>query len=47
MIVITGTADEERVAEALRAAGERPVRIGEVIAASGSERVRTTGGLRL
>src|SRR3954451_17555507 len=47
MIVIVGTADEERVAEALRAAGETPVRIGEVIAAPESERVRTAGGLRI
>ncbi|MFL5198236.1 MAG: phosphoribosylformylglycinamidine cyclo-ligase, partial [Microvirga sp.] len=47
MIAIVGTADEEQVAEALGAAGEKPVRIGEVIAAPDREPVRTTGGLRI
>jgi phosphoribosylformylglycinamidine cyclo-ligase len=47
MIAIVGTADQEQVAEALVAAGEKPLRIGEVIAAPGGEPVRTTGGLRI
>ncbi|HEX8167500.1 MAG TPA: phosphoribosylformylglycinamidine cyclo-ligase [Beijerinckiaceae bacterium] len=47
MIAITAAADAERVAAALREAGERPVRIGEVVAAPDGERVRTTGALRL
>jgi phosphoribosylformylglycinamidine cyclo-ligase len=47
MIAIVARADEERVAAALVAAGEKSVRIGDVIAASDGEPVRTTGGLRI
>ncbi|HKG83553.1 MAG TPA: phosphoribosylformylglycinamidine cyclo-ligase [Beijerinckiaceae bacterium] len=47
MIAIVGTADEGQVAEALVAAGEKPLRIGEVIPAPDGEPVRTTGGLRI
>jgi phosphoribosylformylglycinamidine cyclo-ligase len=47
MIAIVGTADEEQVAAALVAAGQKPVRIGEVVAAPDGEPVRTTGGLRI
>ena len=47
MIAIVGAADEEQVVEALVAAGQKPLRIGEVIAASDGEPVRTMGGLRI
>jgi len=47
MIAIVARADEERVAETLVAAGQKALRIGEVIAAPDGEPVRTTGGLRI
>jgi phosphoribosylformylglycinamidine cyclo-ligase len=47
MIAIAGADETNGVADALRQAGEAPVRIGEVIAASEDERVRTAGRLRL
>ena len=47
MIAIAAAADADRVAEALRAAGESPVVIGVVVAAPEGERVRTAGALRL
>jgi phosphoribosylformylglycinamidine cyclo-ligase len=47
MIAIAAAADADRVAEALRTAGESPVVIGEVVAAPDGERVRTAGSLRL
>ena len=47
MIAIVGAADEEQVVEAWSPPDESPVRIGEVIAASDGEPVRTMGGLRL
>ncbi|HEX8663202.1 MAG TPA: phosphoribosylformylglycinamidine cyclo-ligase [Beijerinckiaceae bacterium] len=47
MIAIAAAVDADRVAEALRAAGESPVVIGEVVAAPEGERVRTAGTLRL
>jgi phosphoribosylformylglycinamidine cyclo-ligase len=47
MIAIAGAADADRVAEALRTAGESPVRIGEVVPAPDGERMRTTGALSL
>jgi phosphoribosylformylglycinamidine cyclo-ligase len=47
MILIAGADEANGVADALRQAGEAPVRIGEVIAASEDERVRTAGRLRL
>jgi phosphoribosylformylglycinamidine cyclo-ligase len=47
MIAIVGEDDGEQVEQALRTAGEAPLRIGEVIAAAGGERVQTAGRLRL
>ncbi|HEY8383616.1 MAG TPA: phosphoribosylformylglycinamidine cyclo-ligase [Microvirga sp.] len=47
MIVFAGANDADAVIRALEEAGERPVRIGEAVAASGSERVTTTGALAL
>lgn len=47
MAVIVAAAEAEAVAAALRAAGEEPVRIGEVVAASGGSRVTMTGRLAL
>jgi phosphoribosylformylglycinamidine cyclo-ligase len=47
MIVIAAADKADAVAEVLRAAGESPVTIGEVIAHAGGERVQTAGSLRL
>jgi phosphoribosylformylglycinamidine cyclo-ligase len=47
MIVVAGRDDAEAVAASLRAAGENPVPIGEVVAHSGGERVQTSGRLTL
>jgi phosphoribosylformylglycinamidine cyclo-ligase len=47
MIVIAAADEADAVAQALGAAGENAVRIGEVIAAPDGERVRTSGALRL
>lgn len=47
MIAIAGKAEVDGIAEALRAAGEAPVALGEVVTAGDGERVQTGGTLRL
>lgn len=47
MIVVAAAERADEVETRLAQAGERPVRIGETIAWSGGERVRTTGALKL
>ena len=47
MIVVASADKAEAVMERLRQAGEHPVRIGETVAHSGSERVQTSGSLKL
>ena len=47
MVVVAARDGVEEVEDALRACGETPLRIGEVIAASGDMRVITSGTLRL
>jgi phosphoribosylformylglycinamidine cyclo-ligase len=47
MIVVAAAADAGRVADALREAGESPVRLGRVVEAAGEPLVRTTGALAL
>jgi len=47
MIVVASADKAEAVMERLRQAGETPVRIGETVAHSGSERVQTSGSLKL
>jgi phosphoribosylformylglycinamidine cyclo-ligase len=47
MVVIAEAAGAEEVEAALRAAGERPVRIGEIIETNGAERVIARGTLAL
>ena len=46
MIVIAGADRADAVADSLRRGGESPLVIGEVVADSGGERVRTTGALK-
>ncbi|MGO4571465.1 phosphoribosylformylglycinamidine cyclo-ligase [Microvirga sp. 2TAF3] len=47
-MIVVATADRvESVMQALREAGENPVRIGETIVHAGSEQVQTTGRLKL
>jgi phosphoribosylformylglycinamidine cyclo-ligase len=47
MVVICGFTAAAEVEAALRAAGEQPVRIGEIIETEGAERVMTRGALAL
>jgi phosphoribosylformylglycinamidine cyclo-ligase len=47
MIVVAGRDEAEAVAASLRAAGENPVPVGEVVAFAGGERVQTSGRLTL
>jgi phosphoribosylformylglycinamidine cyclo-ligase len=47
MVVVAAEADAERVAAALREAGESPVTLGRVVEAAEEPRVRTTGALSL
>lgn len=47
MVVIAEAASAEEVEAALRAAGERPVRIGEIVETNGAERVIARGTLAL
>jgi phosphoribosylformylglycinamidine cyclo-ligase len=47
MIAIVPPGEVDAVTRALRDAGERPVAIGEIVAADGTERVRYRGSLKL
>jgi phosphoribosylformylglycinamidine cyclo-ligase len=47
MIVIAAPGEVDTVAAALREAGEAPLAIGEVVPAAGTERVRSSGALRV
>ncbi len=47
MIAVAGRERADAVMERLRQAGESPVRIGEVVAHEGGERVQTSGRLAL
>jgi phosphoribosylformylglycinamidine cyclo-ligase len=47
MIIIASAASADAVMASLREAGENPVLIGETVAHSGGDRVRTSGTLRL
>jgi phosphoribosylformylglycinamidine cyclo-ligase len=47
LIVVAEARAAQAVADALRAAGENPVRLGETVEWSEGERVRTTGALKL
>ena len=47
MVVVVAPETAEDVAATLRAAGEEPVRIGEIVAAASGPRVFTNGRLAL
>jgi phosphoribosylformylglycinamidine cyclo-ligase len=47
MIVVVAAAEAAEAEDALRAAGEEPVRLGEIVVAEGAERVLFTGKLAL
>jgi phosphoribosylformylglycinamidine cyclo-ligase len=47
MIVVAGADRVDEVAESLRASGEDPVTVGEVVEQAEGERVRTSGALKL
>ncbi len=47
MIVVADAAKASDAEEALRASGEAPVRLGEIVAAESGERVLFTGKLAL
>ena len=47
MIAVVSAAESGKVISAFTQAGEKPVAIGEIVAASGEPRVRYDGTLRL